>query len=91
MGDLTHRNQSDEKEDPVIVGKRARLGLQLFAVYCALYAGFMYLSAFQPQWMEAKPAAGVNLAIWYGLGLIVGAFAVAMIYAALCRRLEARS
>jgi uncharacterized membrane protein (DUF485 family) len=57
-----------------------RLGLFLFGVYLALYAGFVLLAAFAPQAMEATPLAGVNLAIWYGFGLIVTALALALVY-----------
>ena len=57
-----------------------RLGLFLFAVYLALYGGFVLLAAFAPQAMEATPLAGVNLAIWYGFGLIAAALVLALIY-----------
>ena len=57
-----------------------RLGLLLFAVYLVLYGGFVLLAAFSPQAMEATPLAGVNLAIWYGFGLIVAAIVLALIY-----------
>jgi uncharacterized membrane protein (DUF485 family) len=57
-----------------------RLGLFLFGLYLALYAGFVLLAAFAPQAMEATPLAGVNLAIWYGFGLIVAALVLALIY-----------
>jgi uncharacterized membrane protein (DUF485 family) len=57
-----------------------RLGLFLFAVYLALYSGFVLLAAFAPQAMEATPLAGVNLAIWYGFGLIAAALVLALIY-----------
>jgi uncharacterized membrane protein (DUF485 family) len=64
----------------------ARLGLWLFLVYVILYGGFMGLAAFAPQVMAKKPFGGVNLAILYGLGLIVAAFVLALVYAVLCRR-----
>jgi uncharacterized membrane protein (DUF485 family) len=57
-----------------------RLGLALFAIYLVLYGGFVLLAAFSPQWMEITPLAGVNLAIWYGFGLIVAALVLALIY-----------
>ena len=57
-----------------------RLGLFLFAVYLVLYGGFVLLAAFSPETMEATPLAGVNLAIWYGFGLIVAAIVLALIY-----------
>src|SRR5688500_7519804 len=57
-----------------------RLGLFLFGWYLALYGGFVLLAAFAPQAMEATPLARVNLAIWYGFGLIAAALVLALIY-----------
>lgn len=62
----------------------SRIGLVLFAVYLLLYGGFVYLAAFSPQTMEATPLAGVNLAIWYGFGLIGAAFLLALVYGCAC-------
>jgi uncharacterized membrane protein (DUF485 family) len=64
--------------------KNARLGLILFAVYLIFYGGFVFISAFRADLMEATPYAGVNLAILYGFALIVGAFALALLYGFLC-------
>ena len=58
----------------------ARVGLVLFVVYLILYGGFVFLNAFAPETMETTPLAGVNLAILYGLGLIVAALVLALIY-----------
>lgn len=65
--------------------RNARIGLRLFLVYLAFYGGFVLLAAFKPDAMEATPAAGVNLAIWYGFALIIAAFVLAMLYGWLCR------
>lgn len=65
--------------------RNSRIGLALFALYLALYAGFVLLAAFAPKTLEATPLAGVNLAIWYGFGLIVAAFVLALIYGWACR------
>jgi uncharacterized membrane protein (DUF485 family) len=71
-------------EDAPAVGRRnSRIGLWLFLIYCLLYAGFMALTAFKFQ-VLATPVAGVNLAIVYGMGLIVAALVLAIIYMALC-------
>jgi uncharacterized membrane protein (DUF485 family) len=61
-----------------------RLGLTLFAVYLALYTGFVLLAAFAPELMEVAPLAGVNVAIWYGFGLIVAAIVLALVYGWAC-------
>ncbi len=58
----------------------ARLGLLLFAVYVVAYGSFMMLAAFYPTIMALRPLGGVNLAIIYGMGLIAGAFALALVY-----------
>jgi uncharacterized membrane protein (DUF485 family) len=65
--------------------RNARLGLWLFGLYLLLYAGFVLLAAFSPTTMERTPLAGVNLAIWYGFGLIFAALLLALVYGWLCR------
>ncbi len=65
--------------------RNARLGLWLFGLYLLFYGGFVLLAAFSPETMERTPWAGVNLAIWYGFGLIVAALVLALIYGWLCR------
>jgi uncharacterized membrane protein (DUF485 family) len=67
------------------VARNARVGLWLFAVYVLLYGGFMVLNAFYPRRMGEPAFAGVNLAVTYGLLLIVGAFVLALLYMFLVR------
>lgn len=76
--------QPAEPHDAPAAARRAGHGLILFFIYLAFYAGFMVLNAFRPDLMESTPVAGINLAILYGLGLIVGAFVLALVYAWLC-------
>ena len=63
-----------------------RLGLKLFVVYLLFYLGFVLINAFAADLMETVAVAGLNLAIVYGFGLIVSAFALALVYGAMCRR-----
>jgi uncharacterized membrane protein (DUF485 family) len=65
--------------------RNSRIGLALFAVYSLFYSGFVLLAAFSPATMETTPLAGVNLAIWYGFGLIIAAIVLALIYGWACR------
>ena len=65
--------------------RNARYGLVLFAAYAAFYGVFMLLNAFWPQVVETVVFAGINLAVIYGLGLIVTAFVLALVYVWLCR------
>lgn len=58
----------------------ASLRLGLFALYFVLYLGFMVLTAFGLDIMALTPFGGVNVAILYGLLLIVSALVVALFY-----------
>ncbi len=68
------------------VSPNARLGLALFAIYCLLYLGFMGIAAFSYELFGSTPFGGVNLAILYGMGLIVAALVLALVYMKLCKR-----
>jgi uncharacterized membrane protein (DUF485 family) len=70
---------------PETVSRNARVGLGLFFIYLLLYGGFMTMSAFFPQEMATSPFGGVNLAVLYGLVLIIAAFLLALVYVFLVR------
>lgn len=82
---MHHSTHSDEVRDPVVEAYNARLGLWLFALYSLAFLGFVLLNALWPASMEMVVVAGLNLAITYGFGLILGAFVLALIYASCCR------
>ncbi len=67
-----------------MIDRNARIGLWLCGIYVLLYGGFVLLNAFSPSTMEQTPLLGVNLAIWYGFGLIVAAIVLALLYGVLC-------
>lgn len=77
-------------DHPELAAANARAGLWLFALYLALYAGFVGLSAFAPALMATAPFGGLNLAVLYGMGLIAAALLLALLYMAACRRAAAR-
>jgi uncharacterized membrane protein (DUF485 family) len=66
--------------------RNTRLGLTLFVVYLMFYGGFVGLAAFSPETMARTPWAGINLAIWYGVALIVTAILLALVYGWVCDR-----
>ena len=86
MAHFDHAPAEQEPIDEADAQRRARLGLILFAIYFAMYAGFMLLNVFAPKLMELTPIAGINLAILYGFGLIIAALLLAFVYAWLCRK-----
>jgi uncharacterized membrane protein (DUF485 family) len=71
---------SQHDDHPELASRQSRVALALFFVYLLAYGGFMGLSAFNYELMAKKVWAGVNLAIVYGLGLIVGALVLAVVY-----------
>ena len=86
MAGLDHgASHPAEVEDPLVVARHARVGMWLFLAYLALYAGFVLANAFAPDVMTWRPWGDVNLAIWYGFGLIGAAGVVALVYSWLCR------
>lgn len=75
-----------EDEHPQLVARNTRLGLVLFVLYCLLYGGFIAMSLFAPEQMKSQPFGGMNLAILYGMVLILAAFVLAIIYLVLAGR-----
>jgi len=69
-----------EKEDDAVVAHNTKIGVILFVVYVLFYAGFMGLSAFNPQIMSTPILGGMSIAIVYGFLLIVVAMALALAY-----------
>lgn len=65
--------------------RNSKIGLTLFTIYLLIYGGFVLLNAFAPDQMEATPIAGLNVALIYGFGLIIGAILLSGLYGFLCR------
>ncbi len=69
--------------------RNTRTGLLFFGFYLILYCGFVLVNAFAPEMMEKTPLPGVfpgiNIAILYGIGLILTALVLSLIYGILCR------
>ena len=66
------------------VSPNAGLGMGMFVIYLLLYLGFMGIAAFNYE-LFSIPFGGVNVAVMYGLGLIVAALILALIYMLLCK------
>jgi uncharacterized membrane protein (DUF485 family) len=66
--------------------RASHAGLVLFAIYVIFYAGFMAFAAYRPTMMSMiTPFGSVNLAIMWGMGLILLALVLAFIYMLICR------
>jgi uncharacterized membrane protein (DUF485 family) len=77
-------SQSPRPDSDHTIARNARYGLWLFLVYVIFYAGFIAISAFKFDALRAN-IGGVNLAIAYGMGLILLAFLLALVYMGITR------
>ena len=68
---------------------KSRIGIWMFILYTLTYAGFIAINTVKPTLMEVT-FGGLNLAMIYGIGLIVFAFVLALIYNSLCTKAELR-
>lgn len=85
---MQHENVTEDKKDCAAPYK-AKLGLWMFFIYTIVYAGFIVVTAFSPETM-GMDVGSINLAIFYGLFLIVFAVVLALVYNFLCARCEKR-
>ena len=77
-----------KKEDDKAALRKSKLGLKLFLVYGLIYAGFVGVGVFRPELMGVRVVWGLNLAIFYGFGLIILAIVMGFLYHLACSRLE---
>ena len=68
--------------------KIAKLGVRMFFVYLLVYAGFVLIGLTKPELMGLELIGGQNIAIIYGMGLIVLAIVMGFIYNFFCTRME---
>ncbi len=80
---VLHEPSAPVGDDPSYPYKR-RLGVWLFLAYSLVYASFVALNLLVPAIMELRILAGVNLDTVFGIGLIVLAIVLSLIYNALC-------
>ncbi len=61
------------------------LGMVLFVIYFLFYAGFIALTVYDYKILGKELVAGINIAVGYGMGLIISAIVLAVIYAMLAK------
>jgi len=67
---------------------KAKLGIKLFLLYSVFYVGFVGLAIYAPAAMKTPVLAGTNLAITFGMGLILFAIILGLIYNHVCTKKE---
>ena len=79
-------NASAEKES--LTKRKSTLGIRLFFIYLICYAGFVLIGVFQYELLAVPMLGGLNLALAYGIGLIIFAVILGVIYNYYCTNYE---
>lgn len=85
---MLHEPAPKSQEKDQASGWKAKLGIKMFWLYCLIYSGFVGTAVFSTDILKKPVLAGTNLAIVYGMGLIVLAIILGVIYNFLCTRKE---
>ncbi len=83
-----HQNILTEPEVDNASEKKAKLGIKFFFLYLFFYAGFVAIGVLNYELLAVEVFKGINLAVFYGIGLIVFAVLLGMLYNFLCSRYE---
>ncbi|TVQ17553.1 MAG: DUF485 domain-containing protein, partial [Bacteroidetes bacterium] len=68
--------------------QKTKLGLILFFVYAVIYAGFVIIGLSYTHLLSIKVIVGLNLAVVYGIGLIILAIVMGYVYSLVCTHME---
>jgi len=84
---MLHEPAAKQEKDAASDWK-AKLGIKLFWLYCIIYIGFVALAVFFTETLKTPVFRGTNLAIIYGMALIVFAIVLGLIYNHVCTKKE---
>jgi len=83
-----HHQPAVELGRDLSIPKKTRLGVILFLIYLAIYAGFVVIGTLFPDALEGRVFADLNLAVVYGMGLIILAAVMGLFYNHFCTKHE---
>jgi uncharacterized membrane protein (DUF485 family) len=63
---------------------KQNFGLALCLIYAVVYATFVFISLYDVTLMDTVMPFGLNLAVFYGFGIILFALVLALIYSQAC-------
>jgi len=70
------------------IPKKTRLGVILFLVYLIFYSGFVIIGTSYPKMLGMEAIGELNLAYVYGMGLILLAAVMGLVYNHFCTKFE---
>lgn len=82
-----HVNHTSEEKES-LTKRKSSLGIRLFFIYLICYAGFVAIGVFQYELLSFQVLGGLNLAIAYGIGLIIFAVVLGIVYNYYCSKYE---
>lgn len=82
-----HVNSTTEERE-IVTQQKSKLGVRLFFIYFICYSGFVALGVFNYELLSTTVFSGLNLALVYGIGLIVFAVILGVIYNHYCTKYE---
>lgn len=68
--------------------KKAHLGVWFFFIYFFFYVGFVAIGVFNYELLAHQIVLGLNLAVVYGVGLIIFAVLLGILYNYFCSKYE---
>jgi uncharacterized membrane protein (DUF485 family) len=83
-----HHNAAAIPEKDNALKKKARLGVLFFFIYLFFYGGFVAIGVLNYELLSIQVMGGINLALFYGIGLIVFAVVLGILYNFYCSRFE---
>lgn len=83
-----HHEPAVELGRDLSIPKKTKLGVILFFAYLLIYAGFVVIGTLFPNAMGIRFFAELNLAVIYGMGLIILAAVVGLFYNYFCTKYE---
>lgn len=85
---MLHEPNTPAQDSDPSSAKKARLGIIFFFLYLFFYGGFVIIGVINYELLATDTLGGLNLATLYGLGLIVFAVLLGILYNYFCSRYE---
>jgi uncharacterized membrane protein (DUF485 family) len=83
-----HHQPATELGRDLSIPRKTKLGVILFLVYLAIYTGFVVIGSLYTDFLGGRSFAGLNLAVTYGMALIILAAVLGLFYNHFCTKYE---